>query len=180
MYLTRHNPRTFHHIFLLHRSTFCSLEQKRQVARTAQQDLIARKQSALWPNAVSDHNTAVAHCSTRLPGSLWRARSACKRLPPATESPLLTFPQLLLHSNAPVAAATTPRCLDITPPSHLHFPANLTVWSWRAVGKFRWTTEVGGGPPVSLGCPRVTYEVGDASSLIPDPYGCVGKEEIVK
>ncbi|KAF8560602.1 hypothetical protein P879_05715 [Paragonimus westermani] len=162
------------------------LESQRQALRTQQQHVISQKRSFsranLLKRATVDEQSSEAVLPVKggvqCPGLLWRLRCAWNRTQTSTDArrSILT-PLHHLVTNCSTKKATCP--VQYFMPDYVHFPVDQGKWCLRTAGQLRWlmdSVQTGNYSETSI---PLSYEVGDGMTLIPDDYGCVGKEEVI-
>ncbi|CAH8578713.1 unnamed protein product [Heterobilharzia americana] len=158
--------------------TDLELELEREKARINQQDLIANKKSLISSNqyAISDHTTTATTTSWKFQscGLLWSIRRRCNGndVLNASEKQSSVNWKVLLSNQKPL---TTTLHL----PKYIKFPEEISKWSLQTSDKLYWLWDM-----------KCIMDADDKSFLpvyynyrdftvIPDKFGCVGKQEIV-
>ncbi|KAF6773847.1 hypothetical protein AHF37_07191 [Paragonimus kellicotti] len=138
------------------------LESQRQALRTQQQHTINQKRSlsrnSLFKRATVDNRSSKAVLPLKSDVSC----PAGGKLLPQKESSR--------ESNCSV---------QYFMPDYVHFPVDQDKWCMRTAGQLRWLMDSVRAEDYSETPVPLSYEVGDGMTLIPDDYGCVGKEEVI-
>ncbi|CAI2738251.1 unnamed protein product [Dicrocoelium dendriticum] len=147
------------------------LEAKREDLRVHQRNLVTEKKLLHVPGSDRNDLKRSEIPGVRSLGKLWRLRLACRQAAPGKQ---LLRP-LLLPRLRNTSVSKTTYCL----PDFLYLAADASRWSLSTSSQLRWLLDAAfhGGQSGPSNTP-VYYEVGDGAVLIPDAYGCVGKEEI--
>ncbi|TGZ55271.1 hypothetical protein CRM22_010446 [Opisthorchis felineus] len=168
--------------------TDSALEARRQQLRSEQREILANKlelpqpkrSKNSGPKTLSRQQGQNPVSSLYCPGSLWRLRAACRQAK-TERSPLIPLNHLVTHESSPRRTQKHDRhagSFDL--PDNIHFPVNTDRWSLRTAAQLRWqldrTYMLDHTEKPSL---PASYGAGDGGILIPDAYGCVGKEEIL-
>ncbi|OON17788.1 BRCA2 repeat protein, partial [Opisthorchis viverrini] len=164
------------------------LEARRQQLRTEQREILANKLELPQPNRSKNPGPKVLSRqpgqnpvgSLYCPGSLWRLRAACRQAT-SERSPLMPLNHIVAHESS--SKRTQNHDKHIGPfdlPDNIHFPVNTDRWTLRTAAQLRWQLDRTYmlDPTASPSLPA-SYGAGDGAVLIPDAYGCVGKEEIL-
>ncbi|GAA51265.1 breast cancer 2 susceptibility protein [Clonorchis sinensis] len=168
--------------------TDSALEARRQQLRSEQREILANKLELPQPNRSENSGPKVLSrqpgqnpvSSLYCPGSLWRLRAACRQA--TTErSPLIPLNHMVAHESSPKRTQKHDKHVgSFDLPDNIHFPVNTDRWSLRTAAQLRWQLDRAYllDPTAKPSLPA-SYEAGDGGVLIPDAYGCVGKEEII-